>query len=155
LFLYLFTAENAETAEMTEKDRLDQITDSIIGAAIEVHRALGPGLLESAYEACLAFELAERGLKIEQQKPLPVIYREVKLDCGYRLDILVENAVIVEIKVVDRLAPIHKAQLLSYLRLSGCKVGLLINFNVKVLKDGIVRVVNNFPDSLRSLRAQR
>jgi len=140
---------------MTEKDRLDQITDSIIGAAIEVHRALGPGLLESAYEACLAFELAERGLKIEQQKPLPVIYREVKLDCGYRLDILVENAVIVEIKVVDRLAPIHKAQLLSYLRLSGCKVGLLINFNVKVLKDGIVRVVNNFPDSLRSLRAQR
>ena len=153
--MYLFTAENAETAEMTEKDRLDQITDSIIGAAIEVHRALGPGLLESAYQACLAFELAERGLKIEQQKPLPVIYREVKLDCGYRLDILVENAVIVEIKVVDRLAPIHKAQLLSYLRLSGCKVGLLINFNVKVLKDGIVRVVNNFPDSLRSLRAQR
>ncbi len=140
---------------MTEKDRLDQITDSIIGAAIEVHRALGPGLLESAYEACLAFELAERGLKIEQQKPLPVIYREVKLDCGYRLDILVENAVIVEIKVVDRLAPIHKAQLLSYLRLSGCKVDLLINFNVKVLKDGIVRVVNNFPDSPRSLRAQR
>ena len=140
---------------MTEKDRLDQITDSIIGAAIEVHRALGPGLLESAYEACLAFEIAERGLKIEQQKPLPVIYREVKLDCGYRLDILVENAVVVEIKVVERLAPIHKAQLLSYLRLSGCKVGLLINFNVKVLKDGIVRVVNNFPDSLRSLRAQR
>jgi len=140
---------------MTEKDRLDQITDSIIGAAIEVHRALGPGLLESAYEACLAFEIAERRLKIEQQKPLPVIYREVKLDCGYHLDILVENAVVVEIKVVDRLAPIHKAQLLSYLRLSGCKVGLLINFNVKVLKDGIVRVVNNFPDSPRSLRAQR
>lgn len=140
---------------MTEKDRLDQITESIIGAAIEVHRALGPGLLESAYEACLAFELAERSLKIEQQKPLPVIYREVKLDCGYRLDILVENAVVVEIKVVDRLAPIHKAQLLSYLRLSGCKVGLLVNFNVKVLKDGIVRVVNNFPDSPRSLRAQR
>ena len=155
MFLYLFTAENAETAEMTEKDRLDQITESIIGAAIEVHRALGPGLLESAYEVCLAFELAERSLKMEQQKPLPVIYREVKLDCGYRLDILVENAVVVEIKVVDRLAPIHKAQLLSYLRLSGCKVGLLINFNVKVLKDGIVRVVNNFPDSPRSLRAQR
>lgn len=140
---------------MTEKDRLDQITDSIIGAAIEVHRALGPGLLESAYEACLAFEIAERRLKIEQQKPLPVIYREVKLDCGYRLDILVENAVVVEIKVVDRLAPIHKAQLLSYLRLSGCKMGLLSNFNVKVLKDGIVRVVNNFPDFPRSLRAQR
>ncbi len=134
---------------MTEKKRLNKITDSIIGAAIEVHRSLGPGLLESAYEACLAFELAEHGLNIEQQKPLPIVYRDVKLDCGYRLDILVEKTVIVEIKVVDRLSPIHKAQLLSYLRLSGCKVGLLINFNVKVLKDGIVRVVNNFPDSLR------
>ena len=140
---------------MTEKDRLDQITDRIIGAAVDVHRALGPGLLESAYEACLAFELAERGLKIEQQKPLPVVYRKVKLNCGYRLDILVENSVIVEIKVVERLAPIHKAQLLSYLKLSSCKVGLIINFNVKVLKDGIVRVVNNFPDSPRALRAQR
>ncbi len=109
---------------MTEEDRLNRITDSIIGAAIEVHRALGPGLLESAYEACLVFELAERGLKIEQQKPLPVVYRQVKLDCGYRLDILAEEAVIVEVKVVDRLAPIHRAQLLSYLRLSNCKVGL-------------------------------
>ena len=140
---------------MTEKEKLDQITDSIIGAAIEVHRALGPGLLESAYETCLAFELAENGLKIEKQKPLPVVYRDVELDCGYRLDFLIEEAVIVEVKVVDRLAPIHRAQLLSYLRLSGCKVGLLINFNVKVLKDGIVRIVNNFPDSRRSLRAQR
>jgi len=135
---------------MIEKDRLDQITDTIIGAAIEVHRTLGPGLLESAYEACLAFELAEHGLKIEQQKPLPVVYQKVKLDCGYRLDLLVERLVIVEIKVVDRLAPIHKAQLLSYLKLSGCKVGLLINFNVKVLKDGIVRVVNNYPDFPRN-----
>ena len=140
---------------MEEKERLNQITDSIIGAAIEVHSALGPGLLESAYEACLVFELAERGLKVEQQKPLPVIYRQVKLDCGYRLDMLVENVVIIEVKVVDHLAPIHKAQLLSYLRLSGCKVGLLINFNVKVLRDGVVRVVNNFPDSPRSLRSQR
>ncbi len=135
---------------MTEKEILNQITNSIISSAIDVHRALGPGLLESAYEACLAFELAERGLNIEQQKPLPVVYREVKLDCGYRIDILVEKSVIVEVKVVDRLAPIHKAQLLSYLRLSGCKVGLLINFNTKVLKDGIHRVVNNFPDSPRS-----
>jgi len=151
----VFTAENAEIAEMAEKRRLNQITESIIGAAIEVHRALGPGLLESAYEACLAFELAEQGLKIEQQKPLPLVYREVKLDCGYRIDLLVEKAVIVEIKVVDRLAPIHKAQLLSYLKLSGYNVGLLINFNVKVLKDGIVRVVNNFPDSLRPLRTPR
>ena len=130
---------------MTNKERLNRITEGIIGAAIEVHRDLGPGLLESAYETCLAFELVERGLKVEQQKPLPVVYREVKLDCGYRLDILVEEAVIVEVKAVDRLAPIHKAQLLSYLRLSGCKVGLLINFNVKVLKDGIRRVVNDFP----------
>jgi len=111
--------------------------------------------LESAYETCLAFELTERGLKIEQQKPLPVIYREVELDCAYRLDLLVEESVIVEIKSVERLAPIHLAQLFSYLKLSGCKVGLLMNFNVKTLKDGIRRVVNNFPESPRSLRSQR
>ena len=140
---------------MTERENLNRITENIIGAAIEVHRALGPGLLESAYEACLAFELAQRGLKVEQQKPLPVVYREVKLDCGYRLDLLIEEAVIVEVKAVDRLMPIHQAQLLSYLKLSGCKVGLLINFNVKVLKDGIRRVVNDFPDSLRSPRSRR
>jgi GxxExxY protein len=140
---------------MTERERLNRMTESIIGAAIEVHRALGPGLLESAYEACLTFELVQRGLKVEQQKPLPVVYREVKLDCGYRLDLLVEEAVIVEVKAVDRLMPIHQAQLLSYLRLAGFKVGLLLNFNVKVLKDGIRRVVNNFPDSPRSLRALR
>ena len=140
---------------MTEAERLDRITQAIIGAAIEVHRALGPGLLESAYEACLAFELTQRGLKVEQQKPLPVVYKNVKLDCGYRLDLLVEEAVIVEIKSVDRLAPIHQAQLLSYLRLSGHSVGLLINFNVQVLKNGIRRVVNNFPDSRRPLRTLR
>lgn len=139
-----------------ESEELNRITESVIGAAIEVHRALGPGLLESAYEACLAFELAQRGLRVEQQKPLPVIYRDVKLDCGYRLDLLVEEAVIVEIKAVDRLAPIHEAQLLSYLRLSGYKVGLLVNFNVRVLKHGIRRLVNNFPDpSLRSPRPLR
>jgi len=149
------TAESAESAEMMKKERFDRITENIIGAAIEVHRALGPGLLESAYEACLTFELVQRGLKVEQQKPLPVIYQEVKLDCGYRLDLLVEESVIVEVKAVDRLAPIHQAQLLSYLRLSGCKVGLLMNFNVKVMKDGIRRVVNDFPDPLCSLRAQR
>ncbi len=140
---------------MTEKDRLNQITDTIIGDAIAVHRALGPGLLESAYEACLAFELTEHGLKVERQKPLPVVYRDVKLDCGYRLDILVEESTVVEIKAVDCLAPIHKAQLLSYLRLSGCKVGLLINFNVKLLMNGIVRMVNNFPDSPRPRRTLR
>ncbi len=143
-----FTAENAE---MTEKEKLNQITDAIIGAAVNVHRILGPGLLESAYEACLLFELAEHGLKVEQQKPLPIVYRQVKLDCGYRLDILVEESVIVEVKSIDGLAPIHEAQLLSYLKLSGCKVGLLINFNVKVLKDGIVRMVNSFPDASKKL----
>jgi GxxExxY protein len=148
----MFTAERAE---MTEKERLDQITDKIIGGAIEVHRALGPGLLESAYETCLAFELIERGLRVEQQKQLPVAYREVKLDAGYRLDLLVDGVVIVEVKAVDRLAPIHQAQLLSYLKLSGCPVGLLINFNVKVLEQGIQQVVNNYPDSLRSPRSLR
>ena len=137
---------------MTERESLNRITEKIIGAAIEVHRALGPGLLESAYEACLVFELIERGLEVEQQKPLPVVYRDVKLDCAYRLDLLVEEKVIVEIKAVDRLAPIHQAQMLSYLKLSGCKVGLLINFNVKMLKDGVRRIVNDFPDTLRSRR---
>jgi len=125
---------------------LNEITRQIIGAAVEVHRALGPGLLESAYEACLAFELAERGLRIERQKALPVVYREVKLDCGYRLDLLVEDRVIVEIKAVDRLAAIHEAQLLSYLKLSDRRLGLLINFNVRLLTDGVRRVVNRLPE---------
>jgi GxxExxY protein len=130
---------------MNEKDRLNSITESIIGGAIAVHRELGPGLLESAYEECLAFEMMQRGLKVERQKALPVVYKEVALDCGYRLDLLVENAVIVEIKTVDRLLPIHEAQLLSYLKLSGCKVGLLMNFNVTLLKKGIRRFVHGFP----------
>ena len=103
---------------------LNALTEKIISAAIKVRRALGPGLLESAYEACLAFELIERGLKVEQQKALPVVYRQIKLDAGYRLDLLVDGVVIVEVKAVDRLAAIHQAQLLSYLKLSGCKVGL-------------------------------
>ena len=118
-----------------------QITGEIIGAAIEVHKALGPGLLESAYEACLAFELVQRGLRVEQQKPLPIVYRGVTLECGYRLDLLVAESVIVEIKAIERLAPIHDAQVLSYLKLSGHKVGLLINFNVQAVKDGIPRLV--------------
>ena len=125
---------------------LNKITETIIGAAINVHKALRPGLLESAYETCPAYELAQQGLKVIQQKPIPVIYREVTLDCGYRLDLLVEDQVIVEIKSVDTLLPIHKAQLMSYLKLSGCQVGLLINFNVQLLKSGIVRLVNQFPD---------
>ncbi len=126
-----------------DKEALNTVTSGIIGAAIDVHRALGPGLLESAYEACLAYELAQRKMKVELQKPLPLVYGDVQLDCGYRIDLLVDDVVIVEIKSVDSLAPIHKAQMLSYLKLSGCQVGLLINFNVKLLKQGIVRLVNN------------
>ena len=140
---------------MKDDERLNAITGKIIAAAITVHRALGSGLLESAYEAFTAFELVQDGLRVEQQKPLPVIYRDVKLDCGYRLDLLVEGEVIVEIKAIDSLAPIHDAQLMSYLKLSGCRVGLLINFNVTILKDGTRRIVNDFPDSLRSQRPPR
>ncbi len=149
------TAERAEDAEESEVKDLDRITEGIIGAAIEVHRALGPGLLESAYESCLAFELAQRGLNVERQKSLPVTYREVRLDCGYRLDLVVEGKVIVEIKAVDRLTSVHKAQLLSYLKLSQRKVGLLINFHAETLKGGLVRVVNEFPEPPRPRRAQR
>jgi GxxExxY protein len=140
---------------MAEEKSLNQITESIIGAAIDVHKALGPGLLESAYESCLAFELGQRGLKVEQQKTLPVVYRSVKLDCGYRIDLLIEDSVIVELKSVDALLPIHQAQLLSYLKFSDCRVGLLVNFNVQILKTGIRRIVNNFPESLRSQRTLR
>jgi GxxExxY protein len=124
-------------------ESLTHITETILGAAMQVHSALGPGLLESAYEACLAFELADRGLKVETQKPLPLIYRSAHLDCGYRLDLLVEDAVIVELKAIDAITDVHLAQLLSYSKLSGCKVGLLINFNVRSLRDGIRRVTNH------------
>jgi GxxExxY protein len=132
---------------MHEKDKLDSITRRIIGAAIEVHRHLGPGLLESAYATCLAYELRNLGLKVEEQKPLPLVYKSVKLDCGYRLDLVVEESVIVEVKAVEQLLPINDAQLLSYLRLSDKRVGLLINFHVRVLKNGLKRIVNEFPDS--------
>jgi GxxExxY protein len=125
---------------------INDITEAIIGAAICLHRELGPGLLESAYEVCLAHELTERKLKIERQKALPIVYRGVELDCGYRIDLLVEKQVVVELKAVESLEPIHDAQLLSYLKLCGCEVGLLINFNVKVLKDGIRRFVNRFQE---------
>jgi len=127
---------------MTERERLNQITESIIGAAIRVHRALGPGLLESAYEACLAYELEKKGMQVEEQKVVPLVYEDIKLECGYRMDLQVNREVVVEVKSVDALAPIHEAQTLSYLRLSGCKVALLINFNVCLLKDGIRRFVN-------------
>ena len=132
---------------MRENDRLDEISHRIIGAAIEVHRHLGPGLLESAYQSCLAFELKQLGLKVEEQKPLPVVYKQVKLDCGYRLDMVVEDEIIVEIKAVEKLLPIHDAQLLSYLRLTKKRVGLLMNFHVPVLKNGLKRIVNEFPDA--------
>ena len=122
--------------------KLNTLTEQIIGAAIEVHRALGPGLLESVYEACLAQELMVRGLRTARQVPLPVRYKGVRVDCGYRVDLWVEGAVIVELKTVAKLEPIHLAQLLSYLRLSGCRVGLVINFNVLQLRSRMRRVVN-------------
>lgn len=120
---------------------VNDATRAIIAAAIEVHRAMGPGLLESAYEECLCRELTLRQLPFERQCPLPLEYKGLRLDCGYRLDLLVDNAVVVEIKAVESLQPIHDAQLLTYLRLGGWKVGLLINFNVPVLKQGIRRLV--------------
>jgi len=123
---------------------LNEITGKIIGLSIRVHGELGPGMLEGAYEACLLYELVQAGLKAERQKKLPIIYQGVKIDAGYRLDLLVEDSVIVEIKAIERVLPVHEAQLLSYLRLTNLKLGLLINFNVRLLRDGIRRVVNNF-----------
>lgn len=132
---------------MLERERLNALTERIIGAALAVHRELGPGMLESTYEACLMFELLQSGLTVERQKPLPLIYRGQRLDCGYRIDLLVEDEIIVEVKSIERLEPIQSAQLLSYLRLSRRAVGLLINFNVKWLtQDGVKRIVNAFPD---------
>jgi GxxExxY protein len=127
---------------MTERERLNRVTERVIGAAIQIHRVLGPGLLESAYKACLAHELIKSGLIVEQEKPVPLVHEEVKLECGYRMDLLVERSVVVEVKSVEALAPIHEAQTLSYLRLSGCKLALLINFNVIALKDGVRRFIN-------------
>ena len=127
-----------------EQQRLDSITERIIGAAISVHRELGPGLLESAYEECLCFELSQLKLAFERQVPLPVHYKEVNLDCGYRMDVVVERRVIIEIKAVERIIPVHEAQLLSYLKLASLRVGLLLNFHTPVLKSGLKRIVNNF-----------
>ena len=115
------------------------ITEKIIGAAIAVHKSLGPGLLESTYEACLCYELSKAGIRFERQKDLPVVYEKVKLDCGYRIDLLVEGVVLVELKAVEELTGVHEAQVLTYLKLSGCTLGLLINFNVTLLKNGIRR----------------
>jgi len=118
---------------------INQITEKIIGCAIEVHKQLGPGLLESAYEECLFYEIINSGLNVKKQLTLPLVYKEIKLDAGYRIDLIVEDQVIVEIKSVDALAEIHKAQLMTYMKLANVKVGLLMNFNVTRLKDGIVR----------------
>jgi GxxExxY protein len=118
---------------------LNKITEKIIGCAIEVHKLLGPGLLESAYEECLTYELTTAGLKAERQKPVPVIYKEIHLECGYRIDILVEDMVIIELKTVENFCPVHEAQILTYLKFSKKRIGLLINFDVTVLKNGIRR----------------
>jgi len=125
-----------------------ELTRRIIGAAIEVHRLLGPGLLESAYERCLCRELTLRGISHERQKPVPVVYKDVKLECGYRIDILVERRIVVELKVVEQIAPVHEAVVLTYLKLSGNRVGLLINFHVPVLKEGIRRYIWKAPKEL-------
>jgi GxxExxY protein len=126
---------------------LNEITRMTIAGAIAVHHELGPGLLEQAYEACLTFELLSQGLKIERQKTLPIVYKGQHLNCGYRIDLLVEELVIVEIKSVERLERVHSAQLLSYLRFARCQVGLLFNFNVKwLVQDGVKRVVNGFKE---------
>ena len=121
----------------------NEISSKIIGAAIEVHKQLGPGLLESTYETCLAYELKQMGLDVKQQQAPPVVYKEVKLDAGYRIDLLIENKVIIEIKSVEALADIHTAQLLTYLKLKDLKLGLLINFNSVRVVDGLKRIVNN------------
>jgi len=128
------------------RDRLNHLSHLIIGAALEVHREVGPGMLESAYEACLAFELSRRGLAFEKQKALPLQYKRIRLGCGFRLDLLVEELIVVEVKAVERVDKIHRSQLLHYLKQMKLSLGLLINFNVRLLEDGIHRVVNDFPE---------
>ena len=120
---------------------INNLTHEILDSAYKVHTALGPGLLESAYQACLCYELKKKGFKVESEKPLPLVYEEVKLDCGYRIDLLVDNRVIIELKTVEQFTEVHQAQILTYMKLSKIKYGLLINFNVKSLKDGIKRFI--------------
>jgi len=121
----------------------NSLSNLVINRAIKVHTALGPGLLESAYQECLYFELMQAGLKVEKEKPLPLIYEKVKLECGYRVDLFVENKLIIEVKAVEAINEVHLAQVLTYLKLSNCKLGLLMNFNVKLMKTGLRRVVNH------------
>ena len=123
-------------------ERLEKVASQIVDAAIAVHRELGPGLLESAYQGCLEYELLSRGLRVVREVSMPVVYRNVTIDCGYRLDLVVEDSIIIEIKSVDGLAPIHTAQLLTYLKLSGLKLGFLMNFNVQLMKDGLKRIIH-------------
>jgi GxxExxY protein len=130
-----------------------QLTEQIIGAAIKVHRKLGPGLLESAYEACLAYEIQAMGLRVERQKAVPLIYESVKLECGFRADLVVEGRIALELKCKEALHPVDEAQLLSHLRLLNLPVGLLINFHVVLLKDGIKRMVNNYHDSSEEIHS--
>ncbi len=141
--IYL-TTENAE--KTTENHREMQVENDlateIIGSAITVHKTLGPGLLESAYKECLFYELISKGLYVEKERPLPLIYKEIRMDCGYRLDLLVENKIIVEVKAVEALNDVHLAQVLTYLKVFGSKLGLLMNFNVLKVKDGVRRVIN-------------
>ena len=118
---------------------INQVTEKIIGCAIEVHKKLGPGLLESAYEECLSYELKSVGLAIERQVPIPVVYKDIKLECGYRIDILVEKTVVIELKAIEAFAPVHEAQILTYMKFANKTMGLLINFNVTLLKNGIKR----------------
>ena len=142
----ILTTEDTESTELGRD--VNRLTEIVIGCAIEVHRALGPGLLESAYEICLCRELNLRNVPFECQKPIPLSYKRVKLDCGYRADVIVDGRVLVEVKSADQLAPIHEAQLLSYLKLSGLKVGLLINVNVRLLTTGIRRKVLGVPEEI-------
>lgn len=133
---------NHEGTKNTKKDA-EEVAAVIVDAAIKVHRALGPGLLESAYQHCLAHELRKRGLKVETEVILPIVYEGLKIDAGYRIDVLVEDRIVVENKVVDQLAPVHAAQLLTYLKLHGCRIGFLLNWNVTLMKNGIKRMVND------------
>ena len=127
-----------------DSDDLDRLSREVIGAAIEVHRVLGPGLLESAYEECLAWELGLRKFQLRRQMPIPVVYKDLRIEEGYRVDMIVNEGVILELKCVDALEPIHTAQLLTYLKMTGLKLGMLLNFRVDVMRHGIKRVVNNF-----------
>jgi len=139
---YLSVRKNNNDKNMIDNQyKYSNITDAIIGCAIEVHKQLGPGLLESAYEECLAFELQSRGLRFERQKPVPIVYKDIKLDYGYRIDILVEGSVLIELKSVEALNVVHEAQILTYMKFAEIEVGLLINFNVLLLKNGIKKYV--------------